>query len=130
MNIKKRPKNSGFSLIEILISIAVAAVILPGIVILLSLSTFSTSQGETYTKAYSIAQREMEQVYADKNDNWDLIVTSPSYNEDEFTIKKDVINIHTDTEDYVDEKDVIIEVSWNERGETTNVELRSYVARY
>lgn len=72
-------ENAGFSLIEILIAIAVAAVIFPAVIILLSFSSFTVGQGENYTKAYTIAQKEMENIYYQKNQNlsWDW-TTSPS----------------------------------------------------
>lgn len=131
--------NNGFSLIEILISIAVAAVILPGVIALQSLSSFTSGQSETYTKAYSIAQEEMESIYNLKTSwDWDNPLYTPS-----FTYGFDkTINIEDvdrcgyqicpeGTPGIHDKftKKVSVIISWKERGKDQQIELISYVAK-
>lgn len=67
----------GFTLIEIMIGIALAAIILPALVFAFSFSLQAARQGEKYTKAYALAQEQMEAIYAiRKNDVvWDWETT-------------------------------------------------------
>jgi prepilin-type N-terminal cleavage/methylation domain-containing protein len=134
---KKINNSKGFSLIEILISIAVAAVILPGIIALQSLSSFTSGQGETYTKAYTLAQQEMETIYKLKRDwDWDTSLsytppTSTGYTKNVVIDEvqrcgNQVCNLgffdpHT--------RKVTVTVSWNERGTDQKIELISYVTK-
>jgi prepilin-type N-terminal cleavage/methylation domain-containing protein len=114
----------GFSLIEILISIAVAAVILPGVIALQSLSAFTSGQGENYTKAYALAQQEMETIYKNKNSDWVGIITNCPTTTGIFTKCVTVTDIDAD------EKKVEIVISWNERGATPtpSVTIESIIA--
>lgn len=64
----------GFSLIEIMLAIALSAVLIPAFVSAFHFSIFSTSQGENFSKAYGRAQEQMEAVYFLKNTgdpSWD-----------------------------------------------------------
>ncbi len=64
----------GFTLIEIMLAIALSMVILPALVNVLGFSLTATKQGERYTKAYAMAQEQMEAIYdlKEKGDtNWD-----------------------------------------------------------
>jgi prepilin-type N-terminal cleavage/methylation domain-containing protein len=64
----------GFSLVEVVLSVALLAVFLPAFIHLFSFSTFATSQGEKFTKAHAIAQEQMEAVIFLKNEggsDWD-----------------------------------------------------------
>lgn len=68
----------GFTLVEILLAVALLAVFLPALLSLFSFSTFSTSQGENFTQAYALAQQQMEVIYALKNNGgtqWDWNTT-------------------------------------------------------
>ncbi len=121
---KRQNNNNGFSLIEILISIAVAAIILPGIVALQSLSSFTSGQGEIYTQAYAMAQQEMETIYRSKQSNWAGVITNCPTNSGVF------IKCVTVTDIDPDEKKVEIVISWNERGVTPSpsVTIESIIA--
>lgn len=72
--------NKGFVLIEIMLSIALAAIILPALVFVFSLSLQSAKQGEKYSKAYALAQEQMEAIYSIKKNggaDWDWNETPP-----------------------------------------------------
>ncbi len=71
---------SGFSFVEIIIAIGLAAIFLPALSQVLSLSIRSASQGEKYSQAQAIAQEGMEAAFYlkslnDANWNW---TTTPS----------------------------------------------------
>ena len=88
-------KQKGFSLIEILIAIALAAIFVPAISKLFTLSLQSSSQGRAYSEAYTIAQEQMEAILYLKSQNdptWDWINTPennadspPDYYQPQFT---------------------------------------------
>ena len=54
---------NGFSLVEILMAVALSAVFIPALVHIYSLSIFSTSQGEKFSQGTALAQEQMEAVY-------------------------------------------------------------------
>lgn len=76
----------GFTLIEIMITIALAAIIFPAVTRVFSLSIQSASQGEKYTKAYILAQQYMEGVLSMKKNNisWDWTTTPINTNSGEY----------------------------------------------
>ncbi len=129
----------GFSLIEVLIAIAVAVVILPAVVVLISFGIFTSQQGETYTKAYAIAQKEMENIYGQKS-TWTWAVSSPADSvattiDDGFTktidIKRCISSgiICTPEFNNGETRKVVITIAWKERGENQNISIESYVAK-
>ncbi len=123
VSLDNEPKQNGFSLIEILISIALSALVFPAVIALMSLSTFTVSQGENYTKAYTIAQAEMESIYQLKKE-WDTkMVDGKSCLAEGIFLKCTTIS-SIDSE----EKKVNVIVSWPERGDTKNVAIESLVA--
>ena len=65
-------KKNGFTLIEIIIAIGLAALILPALFFVFSFSLTSAGQGENFTKAYSLAQKDMESVFYLKNQGTDV----------------------------------------------------------
>jgi len=72
--------NKGFTLIEIMMSVALTAVVLPALVLSLGFSLKTARQGEKYTMAYSLAQEQMEAVNNIKNSGdatWEWTVDSP-----------------------------------------------------
>ena len=77
-------KNQGFTLIEILLSVALLAVFIPAITDIYSLSLFTASQGEKFAQANSLAQEQMEAIFyiKDNDPGWDwndsTINTSPT----------------------------------------------------
>jgi prepilin-type N-terminal cleavage/methylation domain-containing protein len=73
--------NKGFTLVEILLAVALSAVFLPVLIKIFSLSLFSVSQGEKFSQAYALAQEQMEAIYEIRDQggiNWDWTNT-PSY---------------------------------------------------
>lgn len=67
---------NGFSLIEILIAIALVAIFLPATFYVFSISITSASQGEKFTQGYSLAQEGMEAIIYLKSQNdsfWDWV---------------------------------------------------------
>ncbi|MDP3998942.1 MAG: type II secretion system protein [bacterium] len=71
-------KNSGFSLIEIIVAIGLVAIFLPAVGLILSFSLKSSAQGENYSRAYRLAQEGMEAVIYLKSQNnpaWDWLST-------------------------------------------------------
>lgn len=71
-------KKSGFSLIEIIVAVGLAAIFLPAIGVMLSSALSSSIQGENFSKAYRLAQEGMEAVVYLKSQNapsWDWINT-------------------------------------------------------
>src|SRR3989344_8723023 len=120
---KNVERNKGFSLIEILISIAVAAVVLPAVIILLGFSTFTTSQGETYTKAYTIAQKEIENIYSIKASDW----SDPYLDEGIKSLPTEGIfnKTLTVTDIDPDRQKIEIRVFWDERGTTQDTPIES-----
>lgn len=69
---------NGFTLIEIILAIALLAVFLPAFIYVISFSTQAVSQGEKFSKAYSLGQEQMEAIIKLKNDagaNWDWTTT-------------------------------------------------------
>lgn len=67
----------GFTLIEIMLATALAAVMLPALVFSFSFSLSSAKQGENYTKAYTFTQQQLEGIRALKNNDsiWDWETT-------------------------------------------------------
>ncbi len=133
---------NGFSLIEVLISIAVAVVILPAVVVLLSFGTLTSQQGENYTKAYTLAQQEMEKIYnLKKNADWDIsnLGYAPSGSTIEFPINVAISGVDRCgnficpagspgiNDKYT--RRVIVTVSWKERGADQEIKLTSYVTK-
>ena len=72
-------KNNGFTLIELIIAIGLSALFLPALIFVFSFSLGSAGQGENYTKAYSLAQEQMEAIYYIKqnDENWEWAEFSP-----------------------------------------------------
>ena len=66
-------KSKGYSLIELIVALGLAALFIPAIVFVFSFSLMSARQGESYTIAYSLAQEQMEAIYFLKahDPNWD-----------------------------------------------------------
>jgi prepilin-type N-terminal cleavage/methylation domain-containing protein len=77
----------GFTLIELIIAVGLAALLLPAIITVFSFSLSSASQGENFTQAYALAQQEMEAVYFLKSQGtstWDWEKTPTNTNPGEY----------------------------------------------
>ncbi len=68
--------DGGFTFIEIIISIGLAAILLPALGGALSFSLRVASQGEKFSQAYNLAQQGMEQMYAAKSQDWSTFTNS------------------------------------------------------
>ncbi|MDP3955470.1 MAG: type II secretion system protein [bacterium] len=137
-------KNSGFSLIEILIAIALVAVFIPAIATIFSLSLQSSSQGEKFSQAYTLAQEGMETAFSLKsqdtedtdfwNDDTVSLPTLPSpftrnvalncgQTPDCPCLDDDGVNPHC--------RQVTVTVSWPERDTLEpQVKLEAYVTKH
>ncbi len=73
-----RKRNEGFSLIEIIVAVGLAAIFLPALGMIFSFAIGSASQGEKYSQAYRLAQEGMETIFYLKSQNdalWDWQAT-------------------------------------------------------
>lgn len=161
-------KNSGFTLIEIVIVIGLAAVFLPAIGAILSFALGSSSQGEKYSQAYTLAQEGMESVIylKSQNDsawdwtttpqnsnpgeyyqplqtggNWQLggTTTTPVINPEPFTRKIEIKETRRCGSTICQEswapvdlytRQVIVYVSWPDKGQAQEVKLEAYVTAH
>lgn len=74
----KSHNKSGFTFIEIIIALGLAAIIIPALAGVLSFSIRVTSQGEKFTQANALAREGMEAIYYIKSNdptNWDWTST-------------------------------------------------------
>ena len=162
-------KKNGFTLIELLIAIGLMALFLPALVFVFSFSLKSAVQGESYTKAYTIAQQQMEAVYYLKSNEigWDwedstinntkdgndyyqpqpqvdgTWVLGPKISSPQeingYTSTVKILPVYRDNLEIIDDssypedpytRKIIVNVSWKESGQTTKVDLVSYVSCY
>lgn len=139
-------KKNGFSLIEIIIAIGVAAIFIPAIGTIFSLSLKSSSQGEKFTQAYALAQEGMEEKFYEKT-NWLWTDTNPSNDivintlTNNFTRKIEIAKACRDasnnlcdcslgTED-IESRKIIITVFWLEgTPPPQEVKLEAYVTKH
>ncbi|OGK14126.1 hypothetical protein A3H80_04695 [Candidatus Roizmanbacteria bacterium RIFCSPLOWO2_02_FULL_37_19] len=80
-------KNFGFTLVEVIVTIGLAAIFLPAIGVLLSLSLQSSVQGEKFSQAQALAQEGMEAVYylkSQSDSGWDWVDTPENSPPDQF----------------------------------------------
>lgn len=70
--------SAGFTLVEVIVAIALSVIFVPAIIKLISFASAATSQGERYTQAYSYAQEALEAIYYIKTNDetqWDWKTT-------------------------------------------------------
>ncbi len=127
----KLHKNSGFTLIEIMISIAIIAIGIFAVMSLIIIVMKGNTLSKRATTATTIAQDELEKF---KNMDYDNIADS-SGNTDidydtvyywEATVQDNTIAIATDT------KTITVDVYWSSGGTDTthnNVELKTIIAQ-
>lgn len=73
--------NKGFTFVEIIIALGVAAILLPALGRAISFSIRVASQGEKFSQAYALAQEDMEAIYYIKSNdptNWAWTASSPA----------------------------------------------------
>ena len=68
--------NRGFTFVEIIIALGLSAILLPALGRALSFSIRVASQGEKFTQAYALAQQGMENMYAQKSQDWASLADS------------------------------------------------------
>lgn len=132
-------KEKGFTIIEIIIAIGLAAVFLPAIGTILSFSLKSSSQGEKFTQAYGLAQEGMEEIFFQKSSwDWETVLPTPtpaSLPPFTRTVKiEDVQRCGLDicpagTPDPTSRK-VIVSISWPESSGSQEVKLEAYVTKH
>lgn len=74
-------RQAGFTFVEIIIALGLAAILLPALSRALSFSLRVAAQGETFSQAYALAQEDMEAVYYIKSNdptNWAWDSSSPA----------------------------------------------------
>jgi type II secretory pathway pseudopilin PulG len=79
--------NQGYSLIESLLAIGLAAIMLPAIAVGLSLAIKTSAQGESFSHAYALAQEGMEAAIALKasqDSSWNWVTTPVSSPENHY----------------------------------------------
>lgn len=129
----------GFSLVEILISLALVAIFLPAIGIIFSFSLSSSSQGEKFTQAYGLAQEGMEEIFSQKS-SWDWTTTIPTPTPASllpFTRTIEIKDVQrcaidicpTGTPDPTSRR-IIVSVIWPENGQNQEVKLEAYVTQH
>lgn len=67
-------KKQGFTLVEVIVAIAISAIFLPAIGTMLSLSLQTSVQSERFTQAHGLAQEGMEAIFnlkSQANSSWD-----------------------------------------------------------
>lgn len=70
--------SKGFTLVEILIALALVAILIPAFITALHFSIFTSGQGDSFSRAYALAQEQMEVIYLLKNEGgWTWDDTSP-----------------------------------------------------
>jgi len=135
--------NKGFSLLEIILAVALAGIFIPAIAMTLSLGLQSSSQGENFTKAQALAQEGMEKIYQRKSlingSNWDWTNNLPAEGTAEqtisgkFTLKAKFEKIDS-TILYSKSRKITVSVSWKENSpsgnDNQNITLVSYVSAH
>jgi prepilin-type N-terminal cleavage/methylation domain-containing protein len=84
--IKRNEPTTAFTLIELMIAIALVGIFLPAIGSVVSISVFSAKQGEDFAKATALAREQMEAVYSIRKDEnaWDWDSTPENTLGDEY----------------------------------------------
>jgi len=131
--------SAGFTFIEIIIALGLAALLLPALGRALSFSIRVASQGEKFTQATALAQQGMENVYAQKSQNWSLLSDGPTTTPfPPFTRTVTVSGVKRNLSGNIDSggstdpntKFIQIVVFWPEVGGDQNVTLNSYVTNH
>ena len=143
----KSLNNHGFTFVEIIIALGLVAILLPALSRALSFSIRVAAQGEKFSQAYNLAQQGMEEMYAQKSQNWSTFVgltPTPVYISSyrrEITIANglrcgtkptwvicDASSMGSQSDP--DTKKVTVVVYWPEVGGEQNVTLNSYVTNH
>lgn len=80
-------KKAGFSLLEVLVAVAIISIFIPAIAQLLYSGLRSTTQGQAYSKAYMLAEQAMEAVFylkANDKNQWDWISKPVNTSENQY----------------------------------------------
>jgi type II secretory pathway pseudopilin PulG len=138
-----RRNNFGFTFVEIIIALGLSAILLPALGRALSFSIRVASQGEKFSQAYALAQQGMENMYAQKSQNWSTFTNSTTTTViAPFTRVITIVNglrcgfkptweiCTTGSQSDPDTKKVTVVVSWPEAGGPQNVTLDSYVTNH
>lgn len=131
--------NRGFTFVEIIVALGLAAILLPALGSALSFSIRVASQGEKFTQATSIAQQGMENLYSQKSQNWSSIVDGVTTTVSlPFTRTITISDVKRNLSGDIDSggtndpntKLINVIVTWPEEGGSQKVALNSYVTNH
>lgn len=133
--------NLGFTFVEIIVALGLAAILLPALGAALSFSIRVALQGEKFSQAYTLAQQGMEQIYAQKSQNWNGLASATTTigQYTRVVTVEDVLRcgipptweICADgNPDDGNTKKITVVVSWPEAGGTPVASLSGYVTNY
>ncbi len=118
----KNNNNNGFTLIEILIAVAILSMILIGVFSGISSSINSVSQSKNFTRAMLIARTEMNDFIINRMRGAD-IVEKKSENYEEFTFSRKTEKVTHPLLELLNAQKTKIVVSWKQKSRTYNYSL-------
>lgn len=116
-------KKSGFTLLEVLISLVILTVSIIAIVRALSIGMFTFSNAENINLALNIAQAKMEEI---KNTVYSSISDSGPVSDAVFPR----FSVNVNVKESAKPLEVEVLVNWDEKGDTDSVSLKTLVADY
>lgn len=140
-NLNSVVRQAGFTFVEIIIALGLAAILLPALGQALSFSIRVATQGEKFSQAYNLAQQGMEQIYAQKSQNWSALANS-TYTIGQYTRDITIESIlrcgvppawdicPDGNPDDGNTKKITVVVSWPETGGMQTASLSGYVTHY
>lgn len=119
---------AGFTLIEIVTALAILVIGMVSILSLFPVGFQASGRAADYTKAAIFAQEKMEEIKMKGFDNAKSETEEDTGNtEGKFTRRVSITDVQED-KGYL--KEVIVTVSWKERGKSCEKEFRTYIADY
>ena len=127
--INRKLSKKGFSLIELMVAVAILAIAVLGIFLAFSSAWMGMAEGRDITVATNYARGEMEAI---KNKPFETLSTEETTNyEGKFSISTSITNEIIDGEARTDLKRVTTTVSWERRkGENREVKLEMLIYGY
>ncbi len=119
---KIRSKSAGFTLLEVIIAALILSIGIMALAQAFNLGLLASTDVEGIDLALNIAQARIEQI---KNTAFASIVSSPSTPDSNFSNYNVTVTVTG-----VNPKQVVVTVSWNVKGGSTNVALTTLVANY
>ena len=124
--INKKLSKKGFSLIELMVAVAILAIAVLGIFLAFSSAWMGMAVGRDITVATNYARGEMEAI---KNKPFETLSTgeTPNDYEGKFSISTNIINEIIGDVERNDLKRVITTVSWEDRGVKLEMLIYGYI---